>query len=131
MLFSIFFTINVGIGTYFIYSHCYLKKDVSRVKFNTRTQTTIQLLNLSMGEVEQIKIKYQTYFLYNDMINLKDFELNLLKIDKKYYKEINNFYNGYITILKNDDFESIYHVNSLYLRINHASGYIEEQSGNK
>ena len=71
-----------------------------------------------MGEVEQIKIKYQTYFLYNDMINLKDFELNLLKIDKKYYKEINNFYNGYITILKNDDFESIYHVNSLYLRIN-------------
>ena len=84
-----------------------------------------------MGEVEQIKIKYQTYFLYNDMINLKDFELNLLKIDKKYYKEINNFYNGYITILKNDDFESIYHVNSLYLRINHASGYIEEQSGNK
>ena len=84
-----------------------------------------------MGEVEQIKIKYQTYFLYNDMINLKDFELNLLKIDKKYYKEINNFYNGYITILKDDDFESIYHVNSLYLRINHASGYIEEQSGNK
>ena len=84
-----------------------------------------------MGEVKQIKIKYQTYFLYNDMINLKDFELNLLKIDKKYYKEINNFYNGYITILKNDDFESIYHVNSLYLRINHASGYIEEQSGNK
>ena len=84
-----------------------------------------------MGEVEQIKIKYQTYFLYNDMINLKDFELNLLKIDKKYYKEINNFYNGYITILKNDDCESIYHVNSLYLRINHASGYIEEQSGNK
>ena len=84
-----------------------------------------------MGEVEQIKIKYQTYFLYNDMINLKDFELNLLKIDKKYYKEINNFYNGYITILKNDDFESIYHVNSLYLRINHASGYIEEQSSNK
>ena len=84
-----------------------------------------------MGEVEQIKIKYQTYFLYNDMINLKDFELNLLKIDKKYYKEINNFYNGYITILKNDDFESIYHVNSLYLRINPSSGYIEEQSGNK
>ena len=84
-----------------------------------------------MGEVEQIKCKYQTYFLYNDMINLKDFELNLLKIDKKYYKEINNFYNGYITILKNDDFESIYHVNSLYLRINHASGYIEKQSGNK
>ena len=40
-LFSIFFTINFGIGTYFIYSHWYLKKDVSRIKFNICNQTTI------------------------------------------------------------------------------------------
>ena len=44
VLFSIIFTINVGIGSYFVYkyiNHCYLKKDVSRVEFGTRTQTTI------------------------------------------------------------------------------------------
>ena len=41
VLFSIIFTINVGIGTYFVYSHWYLKKDVTRVKFGIRTQTTI------------------------------------------------------------------------------------------
>ena len=42
VLFWIFFTINVGgIGAYFIYIHCYLKKDVTRVQFNTRTQTDI------------------------------------------------------------------------------------------
>ena len=41
LLFSILFTINVGIGTYFVYFHWYLKKDVIRVKFGTRTQTTI------------------------------------------------------------------------------------------
>ena len=41
VLFSIIFTINVGIGTYFVYFHWYLKKDVIRVKFGTRTQTTI------------------------------------------------------------------------------------------
>ena len=41
VLFSIIFTINVGIGTYFVYSHCYLKKDVTRVKFGIRTQTKI------------------------------------------------------------------------------------------
>ena len=35
------FTINVGIGTYFVYLHWYLKKDVTHVKFGTRTQTTI------------------------------------------------------------------------------------------
>ena len=41
VLFSIVFTINVGIGTYFVYSHLYLKKDVTRVKFGIRAQTTI------------------------------------------------------------------------------------------
>ena len=41
VLFSIIFAINIGIGIYFVYSHWYLKKDDARVKFNTRTQTTI------------------------------------------------------------------------------------------
>ena len=41
VLFSIIFTINVGIGTYFLYFYCYLKKDVTRVNFGTRIQTTI------------------------------------------------------------------------------------------
>ena len=40
ILVLILFTINVGIGTYFVYFHWYLKKDVIRVKFGTRTQTT-------------------------------------------------------------------------------------------
>ena len=39
-----------------------------------------------MGEVKQIEIKNRTYYFYNDMINLQDFESNLLKIDKKHYK---------------------------------------------
>ena len=41
VLFSILFTINIGIGTYFVYFHWYLKKNVSRAEFGTRTQTTI------------------------------------------------------------------------------------------
>ena len=42
VLFWIFFTINVGgIGAYFVYFHWYLKKDVTRVEFDTRTQITI------------------------------------------------------------------------------------------
>ena len=36
-----------------------------------------------MAEVKQINIKNQIYYFYNDMINLKHFEPNLLKIDKK------------------------------------------------
>ena len=42
VLFSITFTVKVGIATYFVYCHWYLKKkDVTRIKFRTRTQTTI------------------------------------------------------------------------------------------
>ena len=62
------------------------------------------------------------------MINLKNFDSNLLKIDKKHYKGINIYYIGNITIKKIDKYESIYSVN---LWINHASGYIEEKKWKK
>ena len=84
-----------------------------------------------MGEVKQIETKNQTYYFYNNIINLKNFESKLLKIDKKHYKGINIYYIGYITIKKIDDCENIYSVNPLYLLVNHASGYIEEKNGNK
>ena len=84
-----------------------------------------------MGVVKQIDIKNRTYDFYNDIIDLKNFDARLLKIDKKSYKNIDIYYIGYITIKKIDDYESIYSVNPLYLRINHASGYIEEKNGNK
>ena len=64
-----------------------------------------------MGEVKQINIKNQTYYFYNDIINLTNFESNLLKIDKKSYKNIGIYNIGYIAILKNDDDQSIYSVN--------------------
>ena len=41
VLFSIIFTINVGIGAYFVCSSWYLKKDHTHVKFGSRTQTII------------------------------------------------------------------------------------------
>ena len=54
-----------------------------------------------------------------------------VQIYKKRYKGINIYYIGYITIKKVDDCENIYGVNPLYLLVNHASGYIEEQNRNK
>ena len=83
-----------------------------------------------MGVVKQIEIKNRTNYFYNGMINLKDFESNLLKIDKKHYKGIKIYYIGQIIIKKIDDYESIYCVNPLYLVVNHASGYIEQKNGN-
>ena len=79
------------------------------------------------GEVKQIEIKNRAYYFYKDKINLKNSDWNLLKIDKKHYKGINIYYIGYITIKKIDDCENIYSVNPLYLRIDHANGYVEEK----
>ena len=59
------------------------------------------------------------------------FDSNVLKFDKKHYKGINVYYIGYIAIKEIDGCKNIYSVNSLYLLINHASGYIEQKNGNK
>ena len=80
-----------------------------------------------MGEVKQIKIKNRTYYFYSKIINLKNFDSILLKIDKKSYKNIVIYYNGYITIKKIGDCENIHCVNPLYLQVNHAIGYTEEE----
>ena len=84
-----------------------------------------------MGTVKQINIKNRTYYFYNGKTNIKNFEPNLLKIDRKSYKNIGIYNIGYITIKKIDDCENVYSVNPLYLLINHASGYIEEKGVNK
>ena len=41
-----------------------------------------------MGETKQINFKNRTYYFYNDIIDLKDFDAKLLKICKKSYKNI-------------------------------------------
>ena len=66
------------------------------------------------------------------MINIKDFDSNLLKIDKKSYKNIGIYNIGYITITKkNDGYENNHNVNSLYLMIGEVIEHIKENNGNK
>ena len=83
-----------------------------------------------MRVVKQIDIKNRTYYFYND-IDIKNFDARLFKIDKKSYKNIGIYNIGYITIKKIDDCKNIHSVNPLYLRIDHANGYIEEKGVNK
>ena len=53
-----------------------------------------------MGETKQINIKNRTCYFDNDIIDLKNFNAKLLKIDKKSYKDLDIYYIGYITIKK-------------------------------
>ena len=67
-----------------------------------------------MRVVKQIDIKNQTYYFYNDIIDLKNFDARLLRIDNKSYKNFDIYYIGYITIKKIDNYESIYSANLSY-----------------
>ena len=84
-----------------------------------------------MGNIKQITIKNRTYYFFNDMINIEDFDSGLLKIDKKSFKNIDIYYIGNITIKKIDDCDNIHSVNPLYLIIGKADGFIEEKNGSK
>ena len=64
------------------------------------------------------------------MINITNFDPNLLKIDKKSYKNIDIYYIGYIT-MKDSDYVKINSVNPLYLIIDKIEGHFEEKNGNK
>ena len=61
------------------------------------------------------------------MINNKDFDSSLIKIDTKSYKNISIYNIGYIIIKKIDDYENINIVNPLYLIIGKSGGYIEKK----
>ena len=80
-----------------------------------------------MGEVKKINIKNQTYYFFDDMIDIRSFHTNLLKIDKKLHKDIDIYCIGYITIKKFSDCENIRCVNPLYLIIHFATGHLKRK----
>ena len=84
-----------------------------------------------MGTIKLIDIKNRTYYFYNDIIYLENFDARLFKIDKKSYKDIGIYNIGYITKKKFDDCKNINSVNPFYLNITHTNGYIEEKGANK
>ena len=67
-----------------------------------------------MRNIKQVNIKNRTYYFFNHEINIKDSDSNLLKIDKKSYKNIGIYYIGYLTI-KDFDHVRINSVNPLYI----------------
>ena len=65
------------------------------------------------------------------MINIDVFDSNLLKIDKKSYKDIDIYQIRYVTIKKINNYKNIYSINPLYLIIGEFDEHIEEKSGSK
>ena len=47
--------------------------------------------------IRQLNIEVRTYYFYNDLINIKNFNSNNLKLDKKSVLGNDVYYMGYIT----------------------------------
>ena len=82
------------------------------------------------NNVKDVSIKNCTYYFFDDIINMKEFDPNNIKLDEKSYKNILIYYIAYTTI-KDSEYVKIISVNRLYLMFNRISGYFEEINGNK
>ena len=76
--------------------------------------------------IKDINIKKPHILLFNDIINIKGFDPNNIKIGEKSYKNI-IYYIGYVTV-KNLKIDS---VNPLYFIFNKVNKYFLEINGNK
>ena len=69
------------------------------------------------SKIKKIDLKIFRYYLFDDMINIKTFDLNKIKIDEKQQKKIFTYYVRYMTVNS---------VNPLYLlSINNMNRYSE------
>ena len=84
-----------------------------------------------MGSIKQINIKNRTYYFYNDIIDIETLDSNNLKLDIKSYKNLDIYNIRYVAIKKIGHGYDVNSVNPLYLRIDNASGYIEEINDDK
>ena len=121
VLFVIFLITSICICSVFIYLHLYLKKYLS-------TNFSAGYLNIEITIIKQINIKNRPYCFYNDLVKFLDFDLDMLKLDKKTFKAINIYYIEYVT--KKEEYK-INSVNPSYLLIYKIDGFIEEKRWNK
>ena len=79
------------------------------------------------NKVKDISIKNHTYHFFDDIINIKKFDLNNIKYS---YKNILVYYIGYVTI-KELKYGKINRVSSLYIIFSKMNRYFEEIIKNK
>ena len=79
-----------------------------------------------MGEIKQINIKHITYYFYNDIINLDEFDESKIKVDKKNFNDIDIYYLGYEYKKKITKCNEINRVNPLYLGIRDMKGQFQK-----
>ena len=68
--------------------------------------------------VKDINIKNHTYYFFDDIINIKYFDPNNVRIDEKSYNNILIYYIGYVTIKKDLKIYSVDPLYSIFHKVN-------------
>ena len=74
-----------------------------------------------MRELKQVNIKNRTYYFYNYIKNLDEFDVSKIKVDKKDFSDIDIYYLGFEHKKKISEYNVINSVNLLYLRITNTN----------
>ena len=82
------------------------------------------------NKIKYISIKNRTYYFFDDIINIKKFDPNNIKIDVKSYQSILIYCIKYVTI-KDLKYVKINCANPLCLIFNKVNGYFEKIYKNK
>ena len=82
------------------------------------------------NKIKDIRIKSRTYYFFDDITNIKNFDPNDINIDEKSYKDIHIYFIWYVTI-KDSKFLKINSVNLLYFIFNKVNGYFEKINESK
>ena len=81
------------------------------------------------NKTKDIGIKNRTYYFFDDIINITNFDPNNTKIDEQSYKNIRIYYIEYVTV-KDLKYVKINSVSPLYLIFIKVNGYFEEINRN-
>ena len=79
-----------------------------------------------MEVIKQVNIKNRTYYFYNDIINLDEFDRRNIKVDKNNFNDIDIYYRGYKYKETTTECNEINSVNPLYLSIPDMKGQFEK-----
>ena len=82
------------------------------------------------NKFKDIDIKIHSYYFFDGIIKIKNFDPNEIKIVEKSYKNIRTYYIGYFT-MKKSKYVKINSVNPLHLIFSKVNGYFEETNKNK
>ena len=82
------------------------------------------------NKIKDKDMKNRTYYFFNDIVNIKNFNSNNIKTDEKSYKNILLYYIGCVSI-KDSKYVKINSIHHLYLIFNKVNEYFEEINRNK